>query len=167
MSETEYLWNRRFDLRMRVIMNRMYYQERQRIFEFREGLVKVTSLLGASAAFAKVADPQVVQWCAAVITGTSAASLVFGFGTKARDSAKRSSEWALVERDIEARGERAFDEADLNKWAARCNELEAGEPAANSALLEKCYLRTCEVLGCKPSKEASWWDKYRLPIIIH
>ena len=167
MSETEYLWNRRVDLRVRVLTNRMYYQERQRIFEFREGFVKAASLVGGSVAFAKVTDPVVVQWCAAVIGGSSAASLVFGFGAKARDSAKRSAEWALIERDIEARGERQFGEDEINSWAARCNELEAGEPAANTALLERCYVRACAALNCSPNKNASLWDKYRLPIIIH
>ena len=167
MSDAQYLWDRRVDLRVRVMMNRIYYQERQRIFEFREGMVKVASLVAGSVAFVNVADKDIVKLCVAIITASSVASLVFGFGAKARDSAKRSSEWALLERDIEARGERAFEEGDLNKWAARCNELEAGEPAANSALMERCYVRTCHALGCKPGKGASWWDRHRIPIFIH
>ncbi|MDN4038675.1 hypothetical protein [Massilia sp. YIM B02443] len=157
--------NRRSDIRLRALMNRMYYQERQRIFELREGLVKVVSLLAGSAALAKVADPQIVQWCAVVITANTAASLVFGFGTKARDSAKRSSEWALLERDIEARGERSFVEADLNTWCARCNEIEASEPAAHPGLLERCYIRACETLGSTPGK-ASFWRRHRPAIFI-
>lgn len=147
-------------------MNRMYYQERQRIFEFRDGIVKVIALLAGSVAFSRIADPRVVQWCAAIITVSSAASLVFGFGTKARDSAKRSSEWTLLERDIEARGERSFDEDDLSKWAARCNELEAGEPAGHPGLLERCNLRACEVMGSTPGK-LTLWQRYRPAIIIH
>jgi len=110
MSDFEYLWNRRVDIRLRVLTNRMYYQERQRIFDLREGMVKVVSILAGSATIAKIADPEIVQWCAVVITASSAASLVFGFGAKSRDSGKRSADWALIERDIEARGERSFDE---------------------------------------------------------
>lgn len=163
----KHLWNRRGDIRLRVLMNRMYYQERQRIFDLREGLVKVIALLAGSTALAKVANPEVVQWCAVAITASSAASLVFGFGAKSRDSAKRSAEWALLERDIESRGERGFSEDDLNSWAARCNEIEAAEPAAHPGLLERCNLRACEVMGSKPVTKASFWRRYRPAIFIH
>lgn len=166
MSELEYLWNRRSDIRQRVLANRIYHQERQRIFELREGFVKIISIVASSVTFVKIAHPQWIQWCAAAITGASAASLIFGFGAKARDSAKRSSDWALIERDIEARGERGFDEEDLNKWAARCNEIEAGEPAAHPALFERCNLRACEVMGSKPGK-VSFWRRHRPAIFIH
>jgi hypothetical protein len=167
MTETEYLWERRVDIRIRVLMNRIYYQERQRIFEFREGIVKAASIAAGAVTVSKVGEKHIVEICAAIITGSSAVSLVFGFGAKARDSAKRSSEWALIERDIEAKGERSAEEADLNKWSARCSELEAGEPAQNTALIEKCYVRACKALKCTPDPNASWWDRYRIPIIIH
>lgn len=162
----KHLWNRRCDIRQRTLVNRMYYQERQRIFDVREGFVKVVSLLAGSVALAKVADPVFVQWCAVVITGASAASLVFGFGAKSRDSAKRSAEWALVERDIAAVGERGFTEDDINKWEARCNEIEAGEPAAHPGLWERCNIRACEVMGSKPGP-VSFWQRRRPAIIIH
>lgn len=129
-------------------------------------MVKVISILAGSAALAKIADPRIVQWCAAAITASSAASLVFGFGTKSRDSAKRSAEWALIERDIEALGERSFTETDVNKWAARCNELEAGEPAAHPGLIERCSIRASEALGAKPS-QVSFWRRHRPAIFIH
>jgi hypothetical protein len=166
MSSYEYLWNKRCDLQLRALMNRMYYQERQRIFEWREGIVKIISILAGSVAFSKIADPLVVQWCAAAITASSAASLVFGFGAKARDSAKRNAEWALLEKQIEERGERTFEESDVSKWAARCNEIEAGEPAPHPALMEECYQRACLALGAIPKGEA---PKYRwVPLrLIH
>lgn len=68
MVNTEYLWNRRAAIQLRALMNRIYYQERQRIFEMREGLVKVIAILGGSLAFANIADPVVVQWSAAIIS---------------------------------------------------------------------------------------------------
>jgi hypothetical protein len=166
MTETEYLWIRRSDIHQRVLMNRMYYQERQRIFEWRDGFVKVISILAGSVAFGRIAHPEIVQWCAAIITTTSAASLVFGFGTKARDSAKRSAEWALIERDMESIGERRFEESDINKWAARCNEIEAGEPAAHPVLLERCNQRACEAIG-STTKELTFWQRHRPILIIH
>jgi hypothetical protein len=167
--EFEYLWKRRAALQLRTLMNRIYYQERQRIFETREGIIKVISILGGSLAFSRLAEPAMVQWCAAVITISSAASLVFGFGAKARDSAKRNSEWALLERDIELAGQRNFTEDDLSKWSARCNEIEAGEPAAHPGLMERCYQRACTALGQTPSSEAqlSRWHKICPPFAIH
>lgn len=165
MSDFEYLWNRRVDIRLRVLTNRMYHQERQRIFDLREGMVKVVSILAGSATIAKIANPEIVQWCAVVITASSAASLVFGFGAKSRDSGKRSADWALIERDIEARGERGFDEEDLSKWLARCNELEAGEPAAHPGLFERSHLRACEALGVTPSA-VSFWRRHRPAVLI-
>lgn len=166
MTDTEYLWNRRCDIRQRVLANRIYHQERQRIFDLREGVVKVVSILAGSLAFAKVANQEIVQWAAAAIATSSAASLVFGFGGKSRDSAKRSAEWTLIERDIEARGERAFTEEDINKWAAWCNEIEAGEPAAHPGLFERCNDRACEAMGSNPGK-ISFWRRHRPAIFIH
>jgi hypothetical protein len=145
----------------------MYHQERQRIFELREGVVKATAILAGSIGFSKVADQAVIQWCAVAITFSSAASLVFGFGNKARDSAKRNVEWAQLERDIEAVGEREFTEEQINHWAARCNEIEAGEPALHPGLLERAYLRACDSLESQPKKKATFWSRHRPAIIIH
>jgi hypothetical protein len=168
-EQIRYLWNRRCAIQLRALMNRIYYQERQRIFEFREGVIKVIAILGGSLAFSNIAAPGLVQWCAAVITVSSAASLVFGFGTKARDSAKRNSEWALLERDIELAGQRDFTESDLARWAARCNEIEAGEPAAHPGLMERSYQRACTALGQTPEgpAELTFWQRYCPPIVIH
>lgn len=165
----EYLWKRRAAIQLRALMNRIYYQERQRIFEMREGVVKVIAILGGSLAFANIADPALVQWSAAVITASTAASLVFGFGAKARDSAKRNSEWALLERDIELAGQRDFTETDLAKWAARCNEIEAGEPAAHAGLMERCYQRACTALGQTPEQVVvlTFWQRHCPPVVIH
>ncbi|WP_425253831.1 hypothetical protein ACPJXG_07440 [Janthinobacterium sp. NFX145] len=165
----KYLWERRAAIQLRSLANRMYFQERQRIFEMREGIIKVISILAGSLAFAKVADPTVIAWCAFVITASTAASLVFGFGAKARDSAKRNSEWALLERDIELAGQRDFTEDHLSKWAARCNEIEAGESAPHPGLWEKCYQRACEALGQTPCGDSKlpFWYRYLPPLIIH
>lgn len=151
-DESNYLWQRRYEIKKRALINRMYYQERQRIFEFREGIIKAASILAGSIAFAKVADPQVIQWCAAFITAGSTFSLVFGYGNKARDSVKRSAEWAQFEREIDQVGERSFTEEQINEWFARANDLEAGEPSAHRILFERCYERAVETLGGKAEK---------------
>lgn len=149
--EWRYLCDRRLDLRLRALMNRIYQQERQRRLELREAAVKVLSLVAGSAALARVADAQVVTAAAALIFAGTAASLVLGWGNRARDAARRASDWATLERDIEAAGERGFTEAQLAHWAARCNEIEATEPAANATLLERCYRRAAAALGATPA----------------
>jgi hypothetical protein len=168
-DQFKYLWTRRAAIQLRALMNRIYYQERQRIFETREGIIKVISILGGSLAFSQLMNSTQLHWCAALITVSSAASLVFGFGAKARDSAKRNSEWALLERDIELGGQRDFSESDLAKWAARCNEIEAGEPAAHPGLMEDCYQRACAALDQTPNSQASlsFLHRHCPPIAIH
>ena len=162
-----YLWQRRYDIKVRALTNRMYYQERQRIFEWREGIIKAISILAGSIAFAKVADPMIIQWCAAFITFFSTVSLVFGYGNKARDSVKRSTEWAQLERDIDLVGERDFAEKQINEWFARANEIEAGEPAAHRILLELCHERAVEVLGGKLDEiKLRFYERFLPPIMI-
>jgi hypothetical protein len=155
-DNAEYLWQRRYNIKLRVLMNRMYYLERQRIFEFREGFIKAASIAAGSVALAKVADQDILQLCAAFITLASTLSLVFGYGNKARESVKLSTEWTHLERDIELIGERDFTEDHLNLWQARCNDIEAGEPPAHKGLLDSCYHRAVTTLGGQTLKTACW-----------
>lgn len=166
MSNNDYLWKRRYEIKVRALTNRMYYLERQRLFEWREGFIKAASILAGSVAFAKVADAEIVQWCALIITAGSTLSLVFGYGNKARDSVKRSAEWAQLERDIELAGERGFTEEQLNQWTARANDIEAGEPAAHRALLERCYERAVEALGGTAEIKLNLFERYIPPINV-
>lgn len=165
--DSDYLWGRRCEIRLRVYSNRLYQQERQRIFEFREGLVKVASLAAGSVAIAKVAHPEQVQYSVAAIFIGTAASLVFGWGNKARDAAKRSTEWARLEQEIESAGERNFTESQLSEWAAKCSEIEHGEPAAHPGLWERTYLQACKSLGHEPEKPSSRLTRWRPAIIVH
>ena len=164
-ADHDYLWKRRHEVKVRALTNRMYYQERQRIFECREGLIKAASILAGSIAFARVADQEIVQWCAAFITASSTTSLVFGYGNKARDSVKRSAEWALLERDIDLVGERDFTEQQINQWFATANEIEADEPAAHRILLERCYERAVDALGGTAEIKLGIFGRH-LPLIM-
>lgn len=150
-TEWEYLHRRRFDVRLRARMNRLYQQRRAAVMELREGAVKVASLLAGSVTLANVSAPTVVQWATAAIFAGTAASLVFGWGSKARDAARRVSDWVNLERDVDAAGERDFTEAQLDAWAARCNDIEAAEPALNTRMLERAYRQACESLGAQPA----------------
>lgn len=163
-ASADYLWQQHHAVRTRVRSNRLYQQDRQRILEFRDSAIKALSILGGSVAFANVAAPEVVKACAIVITAGSTASLVFGFGAKARDAARRCSDWALLERDIEAVGERDYTEAKINEWKARCNDIEAGEPAPNTRLFERCHARALESLGATQDYTLSWADR-NLPVL--
>mgnify|MGYP001200981767 CR=1 FL=1 len=164
--EFQYLWGKRYQIMVRALTNRIYYQERQRIFEWRDGLIKAASILAGSVAFANVTNPDVVKYSAAFITAASTFSLVFGYGNKARDSVKRSSEWTQLERDIEAAGERDFTEQQLNEWSARANEIESGEPAMHETLFNRCHARAINALGSKDDSGLTFWDKYAPVILI-
>lgn len=138
-DEFSYLWGRRQRIVFKAQMNRLYQQDRQSVMEWREGVVKVASLIAGSVAFARVSDPTVVQWAAAVVFFGTAASMVFGWGAKARDAARRASQWVALLREIEAAGERAFTEAQVDAWTAQCYEIEASEPPANQKMVERAY----------------------------
>lgn len=157
-----YLWTRRHDLKVRALMNRLYYQERRRIFELRENVVKAASLISGTIAFANVSSPMVVTVCAAVITAASACSLVFSFGAKSRDSAQRTVEWIGLERSIDLAGERNFTDSDLNEWTARAHDIEATEPAAHQGMLDQCHNRACTALGSPANHQVRWFRRYHL-----
>ena len=162
MTETidKYLWQKRYDIKVRALTNRIYYQERGRLFEFREGFIKAVSIAAGSVALAKVTDPDIIQYCAAFITLASTISLVFGYGQKARDSIKFSAEWAMLEREIDQAGERDFTEQQINTWFARANEIEASEPSAHKRLFKRCHQRAVKTLGGTMEFSKSWLDLY-------
>jgi|CXWL01.1.fsa_nt_gi hypothetical protein len=159
------LWNRRQALKLRALSNRLYQQDRWRLLERREGMVKVASLLAGSVALSRVLDPTVVNACVAVIFAGTSASLVFGWSAKARDASRRAADWTALERDIEAAGERQFTEQQLDAWTGRAAEIEAGEAGMNRALYERAYARACEALGLTPVRAATWWELHR-PVVL-
>lgn len=168
MIDAEYLqdlWNRRQALKLRALSNRLYQQERGRLLEWREGAVKVASLMAGSVALSRVLDPAVVNACIAVIFAGTCASLVFGWSAKARDASRRAADWTVLERDIEAAGERQFTELNLDAWTARAAEIEAGEAGVSRTLHERTYTRACEALGLTPVRAATWWELHR-PVVL-
>jgi hypothetical protein len=166
-TEWDYLRNRWDNLRVRTLSNRLYQQERQRIMELREGLVKVASLVFGSVALSRVVkDQAIIDTGIAIIFAGNVSSLVFGWGSKARDAAKRAAEWVTLDRDIEKAGERHFTEDDLKLWYARCSEIESSEPAQNQALFDSCFRRACLLLRVKPPAEVPkyfWRIFYFIP----
>lgn len=164
--EWTYLNDRHFKVRLRVRMNRLYQQRRQVHFELAENSLKVLSIVMGSAAMANLSGPVLLQVFGGGLVAFAAASLVFGWGNKARDAGRRAVEWAGLERDIEAVGERTFTEAHLAQWFARCSDIEATEPAMARRLLERCYRQACESFGVKPSPggpSAAWMPDVVVP----
>lgn len=148
-EDWDYVCKRWDNLRMRTLSNRLYQQERQRIMERREGLVKVASLVFGSVALSRVVkDQSVIDAGLAIIFAGNVSSLVFGWGSKARDAAKRAADWASIDKEIEKVG-RHFNENTINLWYSRCNEIESNEPAPNHSLFEICSQRACDTLGLK------------------
>lgn len=166
LEEREYHWSRRHEVVIRALSNRIYQQERQRMMELREGMVKVVSLAAGSAAVAKIASEGSLVWIGVVLVVATSCSLVFGYGAKARDAAKRATEWATLDRDINAVGPQDYTPEQVNAWAARCNEIEAGEPAANAILFQRSYERACEAIGAIPSKVQTKLQRWLPPIMI-
>jgi len=155
MNDTElgYLWKRHHQLRVRVLSNLLYQQERQSVMQWRDQTAKFGTLLGGTAIFAhwSVAS-QHVQMLGAAVGVLSLISLTFSFAAKAQDAARRAAHWGDLNREIERAGERVFDEAMLNQWFARADEIEHGEPAQNKGLFQTCYERACMLLGGEPQQ---------------
>lgn len=169
-QDFDYYWARRNDVMVRALTNRFYQQERQRKMEFREAAIKIVALVSGSASFATLPaltsiGPHLPAIAGAVVVVATTCSMVFGFASKARDAAKRATEWAMLDRDIHSIGPQIFTADQVNSWAARCNEIEAGEPAPNYLLLQRSYERACEAIGATPSKIGSKFNKF-LPIIL-
>lgn len=165
-TEWKYLHDRRFNVRLHVRMNRLYQQRRQVHFELAENALKVASIVMGSAAMATLASPELLQIFGGGLVILASSSLVFGWGNKARDAGRRAVEWAGLERDIEAAGERTFTEAHLAQWCARCADIEATEPAMATRLLERCYRQACESFGVPPSPggpRAAWMPDVVVP----
>lgn len=159
MSYEQERWDRRQALLLRAVANLIYQQARQRRLEFLEQTGKAASLIAGSYAFAKVSNPEIVQWCAIVVVAFSVLSLVFGWGTRARDAAKRGAEWSQLEREIEAAGLLHYTDSQLDSWSARAAQNETGEAAQSAPLWAQSYTQACKVLKLTPEKPFSRWQR--------
>lgn len=171
-EDFNYYWEHRNSVMVRTLTNRIYQQERQRKMEFREAAIKVVSLVSGSAAFATLPSiasttlgPHIPAVAGAIVVLATTCSMVFGFAAKARDAAKRATEWAMLDRDIHAVGPQDFTAQQVNSWAARCSEIEAGEPAPNLLLFQRSYERACEAIGSTPSKVSGKLSRF-MPVIL-
>lgn len=161
----ETLWR---DARVRIHTNIAYQQARWRILERRENIIKVISLLSASTAFYDLkttvqtgAGNEVLIAALALIVLTNAWALVFQWGAKARDAAKRVASWSNLESQILRIGLVDYTEKDLASWDAQASDLEKDEPAANSYLVARAEREARRLYPTialsKVGKKQSWW----------
>ena len=137
-SDDDYVWDLRHEALYHVQFSALYHQKRERFFELLDKLGKAASLFGGSGALWKSTDSDVVSQIALVITATSALSLVFSFSERSKRHAELATSFRLVAAEIMGKGERGYDEKDVNRWNEKIYKLEAKEPPSLSALAVLC-----------------------------
>lgn len=157
-QSTEFL-----QLLFRVYANRLYQQDRWRILERRENFVKAASVVLGTAAFADVkgffgSQPEFVAGLVLAFVTVNVVSLVFQWGAKARDAAKRSGDWTTLERDMQLIGQAGASDDKLNQWRARCAEIETSEPSTNAHMQWLAQQRAAEALDVELEQPESSWQ---------
>lgn len=162
-SETtteDYLWKKRDEILYRAELSCIYHQKRERFFELLDKCGKAISVIGGSAALAKFAGQDIVTVAAALITCTSALSLVFSFSDRSKKHAEFSRNYKALLAEIAATGERDFAESDLSKWESRILTIEGGEPPALTALVVICENQIKMARNDKDSlTKLNWWQR--------
>jgi len=161
-EQEDYLWRRRHRVLRRVEISVCYHRKRERFFEFLDRGVKAIAIIGSSIAFADllrvVGGGLALKICAATVAVTTTISLVFGFAERARQHSEIARAFLELEAQIVARGERSFDENDLDLWEARVRTLEASEPAALNALVVVCQNEIAIAAGNIPT-HIPWYQR--------
>lgn len=157
-------------IHVRAYANRLYQQDRWRILERRENVVKAASVVLGTAAFADIKgffgqNSELLAVLLLLFVVVNAVALVFQWGAKSRDAAKRSAEWTLLVREMEKAGAAECGPEHLNLWRSRCAEIESGEPSANEYLKWRAIDRACETLDAEKIVPAGRWKNFvrRLP----
>lgn len=138
ITDPKYLWKKRHDALFQAEVSALYHQKRERFFELLDKFSKAATLVGGSAALWRIADRDVVEKLAVVITGASALSLVFSFSDRSKRHAELAAGFRLIAADIVGKGESNFLESDINEWKEKIYKLCAKEPPALAALVLLC-----------------------------
>lgn len=128
--------NKRYDLLYRCVLSRIYHQKRERFFDMCDGLTKVIALVGGAASIAKVASTEQLSIVGAVITLSSALSLVAGYAKRARTHADLAKAFGDLEARIVAEG--SLTDERINQCQAELLRIEMGEPRTLGALVRIC-----------------------------
>lgn len=136
--EYEELWNRRELVLYRAELSCSYHRKREQFFTLADRWDKVATLVLGAAAFTQIVPEPIRNWLALPFAMFASASLVFDFSERAKKHADLATRFKMLESEIEAKGQRDYEEQDLNNWTARLVEIEAGEPPVYCVLVRLC-----------------------------
>jgi hypothetical protein len=158
--ERDYLSGRRHRILEKARLSARYHQRRERFFEWWDKAGKVVGFVAGSAALWKLADQAVVLWVLLLITAWSAVSLVFSLSDRAKRHAEFAVKWREFEARVLAKGERNFEESDLDRWESEAAMLESTEPPELSALVVDVQNELAIAAG-QPEKvwPLRWWER--------
>lgn len=137
-NELDHAWNKRESALYRAELSALYHQKRERFFELLDKLGKAIAIFGGSAALWKIGDPDLVAQIAALITMSSALSLVFSFSDRSKRHAELARSFREVAGDILGTSDFSIRDAKASEWMGKVCSLEAKEPPALSALVVMC-----------------------------
>lgn len=137
-EELDHAWNKRENALYRAELSALYHQKRERFFELLDKLGKAVAVFGGSAALWKIGDPGLVSQIAALITASSALSLVFSFSERSKRHAELARSFREVAGDIVGTSDFSIRDAKASEWMGKVCALEAKEPPALSALVVLC-----------------------------
>jgi hypothetical protein len=137
-KELDHAWNKRGDALYRAELSALYHQKRERFFELLDKLGKAIAVFGGSAALWKISNPDLVSQIAALITASSALSLVFSFSERSKRHAELARSFREIAGDIVGISDFCIRDAKASEWMGKVCALEAKEPPALSALVVMC-----------------------------
>ncbi|KWE95260.1 hypothetical protein WL80_08755 [Burkholderia ubonensis] len=154
----EKITNRRHDLLYRCLLSRIYHQKRERFFDMCDGLTKVVALVGGAASIARIASTEQLSIFGAVITLSSALSLVVGYAKRARTHADLAKAFGDLEARIVAEG--SLSNERINQCQAEMLRIEMGEPRTLGALVRICQNEIAAARGKHQDiRRVSLWQR--------
>jgi len=137
-QELDHAWTKRESALYRAELSALYHQKRERFFELFDKIGKAVAVFGGSAALWKIGDPEWVSIVAALITASSALSLVFSFSERSKRHAELARSFREIAGDIVGTSDFAIRDAKASEWMGKVCALEAKEPPSLSALVVMC-----------------------------
>lgn len=137
-DDFRYLWSQRHDVLYRVELSAIYHRKRERFFVLLDRGINALGVACGSVAMAQIGGTGVAQWSAGIFTLAATLGLVVGLADLAKRHGALAADFARLEAEIMAAGERDFTETQLAQWSARVREIEVSEPRTLAALVNLC-----------------------------
>jgi hypothetical protein len=136
--ELDHAWDTRESALYRAELSALYHQKPERFFELFDKLGKAIAIFGGSAALWKITNSDLVAYLAALITASSALSLVFSFSERSKRHAELARSFREISGEILGTSDFSIRDAKASEWMGKVCALEAKEPPALSALVVMC-----------------------------